>query len=132
MSVKQISQKHSLQFRESYFSHLQIPQHLLLTEKPEIYKCLHWQCSHFVKEWESNIGTYAAGTIRRYNHIFHVQFAKRCSLGKIKSLLSTGDNPQLILSFRKSPGLPAVVIVDFLFTALETSNLFSLEDSEII
>lgn len=102
----------SLQFREAYIHNFTIPEHL--QQGLEIYKRLNWSAQYFLDQWQSNIGTYAAGTIRRYNHIFHVQFCSGCSLGQIISKLESNPNLQLALSFRKSATLPAYVIIDFI------------------
>lgn len=106
-----MSPKYSLQFREAYHTSFAMPEYLI--DNLEIYKRLNWSAAYFLNQWESNIGTYAAGTIRRYNHIFHVNFCTGCSIGKIKEKLATNPNLQLDLSFRKSAGIPAIVIVDF-------------------
>jgi hypothetical protein len=118
---------YGLQFREAYHTQFTIPDYL--TESLTIYKYLKWDAAFFLAQWESNIGTYAAGTIRRYNQIFHVQFAKDISLGKIKSLLDNGNSFQVALSFRKTNKLPAMVIVDFVASAREFS-VIELVDSE--
>lgn len=106
------SQINSLQFREAYMHQFAMPEYL--TTDLSIYKRLNWSAQYFLDQWQSNIGTYAAGTIRRYNHIFHVQFCKGCSLGQIISKLESNPNLQLALSFRKTANLPAYVIVDFI------------------
>ena len=102
---------YSLQFREAYITQFSIPEYLQchLT----LYKYLKWDAAYFLNQWNRNIDTYAAGTIRRYNELFHVQFAANCSLGKIKLHLAEGKQMQLALSFRKSHKMPAYVIVDF-------------------
>lgn len=100
------------QFNAAYNTQFNIPEYL--QADLDIYKRLNWQASYFLAQWESNIDTYAAGTIRKYNHIFHVNFCSGCSLGKIKNLIANGHNPQLILSFRKYGKYPAIVLVDFL------------------
>lgn len=102
---------YSLQFREAYHTQFSIPAYL--QNKLSIYKRLNWSAAYFMQQWESNIGTYAAGTIRRYNHIFHVSFCSECNIGRIKQKLSENPNLQLALSFRKSHNMPAYVIVDF-------------------
>lgn len=104
--------RHSLQFRESYTHSFAIPDYL--TTDLSIYKRLNWSAAYFMDQWSSNIGTYAAGTIRRYNHIFHVQFCSGCSIGAIIQKLESNPNLQLALSFRKADNLPAYVIVDFI------------------
>lgn len=106
-----MSPRYPLQFRESYFTSFCIPAQF--TSSLSYYKRLNWSASYFLQEWESNIATYAAGTIRRYNRINHVQFCSGCSIGKIKSMLETYPNLQLDLSFRKAEGMPAFVLVDF-------------------
>lgn len=75
------------------------------------YKYLKWESDFFLAMWESNIGTYAAGTISRYNNIFHVSFTNGVTIGKLKQLRSNNCTVQLALSFRKAAGLPAYVIV---------------------
>ena len=102
---------HTLQFRESYFHHFAIPFDYMPVL--DYYKRLNWSASYFLQQWESNIATYAAGTIRRYNQINHVQFCKGCSIGRIKELLAVNPELQLDLSFRKAEGMPAFVLVDF-------------------
>lgn len=102
-----------LQFKEAYNSQFEIPPFLIPSNKLSIYKRFVWSASFFLSQWEKNAGTYAAGTIHRYNHIFHCNFVTGCSIGKIKSALTKGENPQITISFRKSPNLPAVCIVDF-------------------
>lgn len=104
---------YSLQFRDAYHTQFTIPAYLLEKFELDVYKRLDWSAAYFLKQWESNIGTYAAGTIRRYNHIFHVSFCTDCNIGRIKQKLQDNPNLQLILSFRKSPKMPAYVIVDF-------------------
>ena len=106
------SNKQSLQFREAYHHHFAIQSHL--QSDLSYYKRLHWSTAYFLAQWNSNISTYAAGTIRRYNQIHHVNFCSGCSLGKIKLLLESYPNLQLDLSFRKAEGLPAFVLVDFI------------------
>lgn len=105
-----MTSKYSLHFRTNYYHNFAVSEEFL--KDLEIYKRLNWSAQYFLDQWNSNIGTYAAGTIRRYNHIFHVQFASGCSLGQIKELLIS-DDFQLDLSFRKSANLPAIVIIDF-------------------
>ena len=109
-----------LSFRESYTHNFTIPSQFksLLT----YYKMSKWSASYFISQWEKNIGTYAAGTIHKYNEINHVQFCYSCSLGKIKSMLSSNPDLQLVLSFRKAQGLPAYVLVDFI-QADKSANL---------
>ena len=102
------------QFNAAYFTQFNIPDYLI--SDLDIYKRLNWESKHFLAQWESNIGTYAAGTIRKYNHIFHVTFCSNCSLGRIKDLIAKGHNPQLVLSFRKYHKHAAIVMVDFLRT----------------
>ena len=106
-----MSPRYTLQFRESYFTSFSIPSQF--TSSLSYYKRLNWSASYFLQEWESNIATYAAGTIRRYNRINHVQFCSGCSIGRIKELLTVNPNLQLDLSFRKAEGMPAFVLVDF-------------------
>lgn len=106
-----MSPRYPLQFRESYFTSFSIPSQFI--DSLTYYKRLNWSASYFIAQWESNIGTYAAGTIRRYNQINHVQFCKGCSLGLIKHYLEINPHLQLDLSFRKAEGLPAFVLVDF-------------------
>ena len=106
------SREYHNQLMAAYHTQFSIPDYL--TEGLEIYKRLNWSASYFIAQWESSRGTYAAGTIRRYNHIFHVNFSQECNIGKIKSQLEADPNTQLILSFRKLPKQPAYVIVDFL------------------
>lgn len=105
------------QFREAYYTQFTIPEYL--TSELTLYKYLKWDAAFFLAQWDRNIDTYAAGTIRRYNEIFHVQFAANISLGKIKDLLSKGNSFQLALSFRKTHKLPAMVIVDFVASSRE-------------
>ena len=114
-----MSPKYPLQFSESYFTSFSIPEQFL--RNLSYYKRLHWSASYFLQQWESNVGTYAAGTIRRFNHINHVQFCSECSIGRIKELLEINPALQLDLSFRKSDGLPAFVLVDFCMA--DKSNL---------
>jgi len=102
---------YSLQFREAYYTQFSIPAYL--QSHLSSYKYLKWSAAYFLNQWNRNIDTYAAGTIRRYNEIFHVQFSANCSLGRIKQMLAEGKSFQLALSFRKSPSLPAYVIIDF-------------------
>lgn len=100
------------QFRAAYYTQFAIPEYLLavLTN----YKRLNWSANYFLAQWNSNVNTYAAGTLRKYNDMYHVNFCKGCSLGKIKSLLDAGHKFQLTLSFRKANKMPAIVMVDFL------------------
>ena len=100
------------QFREAYITRFAIPEYLLgnLT----YYKRLNWSAAYFLAQWEKNVGTYAAGTIHRFNEINHVQFCPSCNIGRIKQLVEIHPDMQLTLSFRKAKGLPAYVIVDFL------------------
>lgn len=107
-----MSSNHSLQFREAYMTRFSMPEYL--TTDLQIYKRLNWSAKYFMDQWSSNIGTYAAGTIRRYNHIFHVQFCSGCSIGQILDKLESNPNLQLALSFRKADNLSAFVIVDFI------------------
>ncbi len=102
---------YSLQFREAYYTQFSIPAYL--ADKLTYYKRLNWSAKYFLEQWNSNISTYAAGTIRRYNNINHVAFSSGCSLGLIKHWLAKNPDLQLDLSFRKSPNMPAFVIVDF-------------------
>lgn len=106
------SPNYPLQFREAYHTSFAIPPafHSYLT----YYKRSNWSAAYFLSQWEKNIGTYAAGTIHKYNEINHVQFCSSCSLGKIKSLIEKYPNLQISLSFRKAPNMPAYVLVDFL------------------
>lgn len=108
-----LSKTYPLQFRESYYTGFTIPSQF--AEMLAYYKRVNWSAAYFLNQWESNIGTYAAGTIRRYNQINHVQFCAGCSIGQIKFLLETYPelNLQLDLSFRKANGMPAFVLVDF-------------------
>ena len=106
-----MSPRYPLQFRESYFTSFSIPSQFI--DSLSYYKRLNWSASYFLQEWKSNIATYAAGTIRRYNRINHVQFCSGCSIGRIKELLTVNPNLQLDLSFRKAEGMPAFVLVDF-------------------
>ena len=106
-----MSNRYPLQFRESYFTSFSIP--FQFTQNLSYYKRLNWSASYFLQQWESNVATYAAGTIRRYNQINHVQFCKGCSIGRIKELLAVNPELQLDLSFRKAEGMPAFVLVDF-------------------
>lgn len=103
---------YNLQFREAYTHRFAIPDYL--TPNLSYYKRLNWSAAYFLAQWERNIGTYAAGTIHRFNEINHVQFCSACSIGKIKALLASNPELQLDLSFRKAAGLPAYVLVDFL------------------
>ncbi len=103
---------YSLQFREAYITQLSIPTYL--QSNLTLYKYLQWDAAYFLNQWNRNIDTYAAGTIRRYNDMYHVQFASGISLGKIKQLLADGNEFQLALSFRKTDKMPAYVIVDFI------------------
>lgn len=102
---------YSLQFRDAYHTQFSIPEYLqqYLTS----YKMLKWDAAYFLNQWNRNIDTYAAGTIRRYNELYHVQFCTGCSLGRIKQMLAEGQSFQLALSFRKSAKLPAYVLVSF-------------------
>ena len=100
------------QLKAAYHTQFSIPAYL--TENLEIYKRLNWSAEYFLSQWESNVGTYAAGTIRRYNHIFHVNFCSECNIGRIKSATQNDPGVQLILSFRKMDKNPAIVLVDFL------------------
>lgn len=114
-----------LNFREAYINNFTIPA--CYSHNLTYYKMSKWSAAYFLSQWEKNIGTYAAGTIHKYNEINHVQFCKSCSIGKIKSLLSQHPNLQVLLSFRKAPGMPAYVIVDFISS---DKDLFSPEASE--
>jgi hypothetical protein len=102
---------YSIQFREAYHTQFSIPTYL--QSSLTLYKYLKWDAAYFLNQWNRNIDTYAAGTIRRYNDMYHVQFASGISLGKIKQLLAEGKEFQLALSFRKTKSMPAYVIVDF-------------------
>lgn len=99
-------------FLAAYHTQFNIPEYL--QSELTLYKRLNWSAEFFLNQWKSNIGTYAAGTIRRYNHIYHVNFCSGCSLGRIKSLLASQGDFQLILSFRKTDGFAGIVLVDFL------------------
>ena len=59
------------------------------------YKYLKWNSDFFLGMWEANVGTYAAGTIHRYNQIFHVQFCHSLSIGALKQLRSEQRQPPL-------------------------------------
>lgn len=107
-----MSSKYSLQFRESYYSQFSIPEHL--TAELKVYKYLQMPVRKFLDHWYENAGTYAAGTLRRYNHIHHVQFCKGVSIGRLKVMLAKNPEMQLRLSFRKAVGMPAFVLVDLL------------------
>lgn len=100
------------QFREAYHSQFYIPAYL--SGNLEIYKRLNWSAEYFIENWNKGIGTSHAACILRYGHMFHINFCKDCSLSRIKLALETNPNTQLILSFRKTPKLPALVLVDFL------------------
>lgn len=108
------------QFLAAYYTQFNIPEYL--QSELSLYKRLNWSAEFFLNQWKSNIGTYAAGTIRRYNHIYHVNFCAGCSLGRIKSLLASQGDFQLILSFRKTDGFAGIVLVDFLW-ASEVTDL---------
>ena len=75
------------------------------------YKYLKWNSNYFLQQWEANAGTYAAGTVHRYNQIFHVVFTNGVTIGKLKEMHSNNGSAQLALSFRKAEGMPAYVIV---------------------
>jgi hypothetical protein len=118
---------YSLQFREAYHTQFSIPTYL--QSSLTLYKYLKWDAAYFLNQWNRNIDTYAAGTIRRYNELFHVQFSSGISLGKIKQMLEEGNSFQLALSFRKCKQMPAYVIVDFVASAREfsVSHLVEME-----
>ena len=59
------SREYHNQLIAAYHTQFAIPEYL--TENLELYKRLNWSASYFMQQWESNIATYAAGTIRRYN-----------------------------------------------------------------
>ena len=105
---------YSLQFRDAYHTQFSIPAYLITNSNLVIYKYLKWDAAYFLNQWNRNIDTYAAGTIRRYNELFHVQFCSGISLGRIKDMLDNGQSFQLALSFRKSDKLSAYVLVDFI------------------
>lgn len=100
-----------LSFREAYINNFTIPAQY--ADFLNYYKLSKWSAAYFISQWERNIGTYAAGTIHKYNEINHVQFCPGCSIGQIKESIVKNPNRQIVLSFRKAPGLPAYVIVDF-------------------
>lgn len=91
-------------FIHEYFANFNISSQNM--DKITHYKLLKWDASFFLQQWNKNIGTYAAGTIRRYNEMFHVQFCN-CSISKLRA----NPNAKLMLSFRKAEGMPAFVMV---------------------
>jgi hypothetical protein len=102
---------YAMQFRDAYHTQFSIPEYL--QSSLSLYKRLNWSAQYFLNQWYGNAGTYAAGTIRRYNHIYHVQFCTGCSIGQIREKLESNPELQLALSFRTAPGMPSYVIVDF-------------------
>lgn len=101
------------QFQAAYATKFTIPEYLPDFHKLIIYKRLVWSSSLFLHHWEKNIGTYAAGTLHKYNEIFHCNFINSCCIGKIKTALLAGENPELTISFRKHPRFPAIAVIDF-------------------
>lgn len=99
----------ALSFNEAYTSRFALsPEHAAQCTH---YKYLKWDSDFFLAMWEANVGTYAAGTIHRYNNIFHVQFCHSLSIGALKQLRAAGEGIKLSLSFRKAAGKPAYVLV---------------------
>jgi len=90
------------------------------SHKLEQYKLLKWSAAYFLQNWHNVAGTKLAGTIQRYMSIYHVTFCKGCSYDRIRNALAENPELQLALSFRKAPGLPAYVLVDF--TAQNTAQ----------
>lgn len=103
---------YQIQFSEAYHTRFAIPEYL--TSRLSLYKISKWSASYFISQWESNIDTYAAGTIRKYNLMFHVNFCSSCSLDAIRRKLKDNPNLQIALSFRKADKLSAYVLVDFI------------------
>lgn len=100
---------HKSEFHNAYTSQFALPAEM--QQQLTHYKYLKWDSDFFLGNWESNAGTYAAGTIHRYNQLFHVQFCHSLSIGALKQLRDAGESIQLALSFRKAAGMPAYVLV---------------------
>jgi len=100
------------QLKAAYHTQFSIPEYL--QSSLSLYKRLNWSASYFLHLFYDNAGTYAAGTIRKYNNIHHITFCTGCSIGQIRTRLVANPDLQLVLSFRKHNKMPAVVLVDFL------------------
>ena len=96
-------------FNDAYFSHFALSQQSAAS--CTLYKLLKWKVSYFLSQWDANVGTVKAGTILRYNNLYHVQFCSDVSLTRLRSLAAENPDAQLLLSFRKSGNMPALVLV---------------------
>ena len=100
-----------IQFRESYYTQFSVPSYL--QSRLTLYKRSVWSASYFLKCWEANIGKITAGTLPKYNGLFHIQFCSGCSISAIKTLLALEPTLQITLSFRQADNMPDLVLVDF-------------------
>lgn len=100
-----------LQFREAYYTQFSIPEYL--QARLTLYKRSVWSAEFFLACWDSSADAITAGTVAKYNSLFHIEFCSGCSLQKIRELNSQSANLQLALSFRTAKNFPSYVLVDF-------------------